>query len=138
MTGPSPIERRRYVRLERQHMLRHEKYNFRMVEEREAFEEGMLKNYSHNGALFEAGTKYRIGDIVKLAITIPGWERYKNEFYKQDRTSRAEPVVVLACVIRVEALVLNEIYDIGVQFVSIDEGDRWSLMRQIKAQMEDG
>lgn len=119
-------------------MLRHEKYNFRMVEEREAFEEGMLKNYSQNGALFEVGTKYRIGDIVKLAITIPGWERYKNEFYKEDRTSRAEPVVVLACVIRVEALILNEIYDIGVQFVSIDEGDRWSLVKQIKAQSEDG
>ncbi|MBI5150187.1 MAG: PilZ domain-containing protein [Candidatus Omnitrophica bacterium] len=137
MTDPSSLERRHYVRLDRQHMLRHERYDFQMVEEREAFEEGMLKNYSQNGALFEVRTKYHVGDIVKLAITIPGWERYKNEFYKEDKTSRVEPVVVLACVIRVEALILNEIYDIGVQFVSIDEGDRWSLMRQIKAQLED-
>ncbi|MBI5415584.1 MAG: PilZ domain-containing protein [Candidatus Omnitrophica bacterium] len=138
MTDSPPLDRRRYVRLERQHMLRHEKYEFQIVEEREAFEEGMLKNYSHNGALFETVTKYRVGDVVKLAITIPGWERYKKEFYKEDRTSRAEPVVVLACVVRVETLVSDRIYDTGVQFVSIDEGDRWSLMRQIKAQVENG
>ena len=138
MTDSRDIERRRYVRLERQHMVRHEKYVFQLVEEQEAFEEGMLKNYSQNGALFETGTRYRMGDIVKLAITIPGWERYKKEFYKEDKTSRTEPVVVLACVVRVEALVFDKIYDIGVQFVSIDEGDRWSLMKQIKAQMENG
>ena len=138
MTDSRDIERRRYVRLERQHMVRHEKYVFQLVEEQETFEEGILKNYSQDGALFETGTKYRMGDIVKLAITIPGWERYKKEFYKEDKTSRTEPVVVLACVVRVEALVPDRIFDIGVQFVSIDEGDRWSLMRQIKAQLENG
>ena len=138
MTGAPPIDRRRYVRLERQHMLRHEKYEFRLVEEQDAFEEGMLKNYSQNGALFEAVTKYHVGDVVKLAITIPGWERYKNEFYREDKISRADPVVVLACVVRVETLVTDRIYDIGVQFVSIDEGDRWSLMKQINAQTGNG
>ena len=42
---------------------------------------------------------------MKLAISIRGWERYKNEFYKDDKTSRREPVVVLARVVRVQTVI---------------------------------
>lgn len=138
MTASNSNERRRYVRLERQHLLRYEKYAFQLTEGQEVFEEGMLKNYSLGGALFESRIKYQIGDILKLEITIPGWQRYKNEFYREDRTSRVEPIVVLTYVVRVEAMIPNEIYDIGVQFVGIDEGDRWTLMKQINAQLNKG
>lgn len=128
----SAAERRKYVRLEQKHMLRHEKYVFQGREEEAMFEESAIKNYSLGGALFESKAKYDIGDILKLEISIPGWEKYKNEFYREDKISRAEPVVILASVMRIEAIAPPGLYEIGVQFVGIDEGDRWALMKQIK------
>ncbi len=156
---PSPAEggaseRRRYVRLEQQHMLRHEKYVFGMTGSGqrlpEGREEGTIKNYSLGGALFESKVKYNVGDTLKLAISIRGWERYKNEFYKDDKTSRREPVVVLARVVRVQTVIpplghmspegeepmADSVHDIAVEFVGIDEGDRWTLLKHIKAQLE--
>lgn len=138
---PSPAEggaseRRRYVRLEQQHMLRHEKYVFGMTGSGEMPEEGTIKNYSLGGALFESKVKYNVGDTLKLAISIRGWERYKNEFYKDDKTSRREPVIVLARVVRVQTVIPESVHDIAVEFVGIDEGDRWTLLKHIKAQLE--
>ena len=136
MTQQNPSERRRYVRLEQQHMLRHEKYVFGKTGSGEMLEEGRIKNYSLGGALFEAKVKYNIGDTLKLAISIRGWERYKNEFYKDDKTSRREPVVVLARVVRVQTVISDSVHDIAVEFVGLDEGDRWTLLKHIKAQLE--
>lgn len=136
MTQQHPSERRRYVRLEQQHILRHEKYVFGTTGNGEMLEEGMIKNYSLGGALFEAKVKYNVGDTLRLAIAIRGWERYKNEFYKDDKTSRREPVIVLARVVRVQTVISDSVHDIAVEFVGIDEGDRWTLLKHIKAQLE--
>ncbi len=143
MTKQHPSERRRYVRLEQHHMLRHEKYVLDMTGEQQMLQEGMIKNYSLGGTLFESKVKYNVGDILKLAISIQGWERYKNEFYKHDKTSRRKPVIVLARVVRVETVVppsrepmADSVHDIAVEFVGIDEGDRWTLMKHIKVQLE--
>jgi len=80
--------------------------------------------------------KYNLQELLKIEITIPGWERYKNEFYKDDKISRFEPVVILASVVRVEVVRPDDLYEIGVQFVGIDEGDRWALMKQINNQLK--
>jgi len=124
-------------------MLRHEKYIFGKTGSGEMLpvgplrgEEGRIKNYSLGGALFEAKVKYNVGDILKLAISIRGWERYKNEFYKDDKTSRREPVIVLARVVRVQTTGDENVHDIAVEFVGLDEGDRWTLLKHIKAQLE--
>ena len=117
-------------------MLRHEKYVLDMTGEQEMLQEGMVKNYSQRGALFEAKVKYNVGDVLKLAISIRGWERYKNEFYKDDKTSRGEPVIVLARVVRVQTIAPDSVHDIAVEFIGLDEGDHWSLMKHIKAQLE--
>ena len=136
MTPQPPHERRRYVRLEQSHMLRHEKYVLDMADEHEILQEGMIKNYSLGGALFESKAQYNVGDILRLAISLRGWERYKNEFYKQDKTSRSQPIIVLARVVRVQTVLSGNVYDIAVEFIGLDEGDRWSLMKHIKAQLE--
>lgn len=136
MTMQSPHERRRYVRLEQSHMLRHEKYVLDMTGEQKMLQEGMIKNYSQGGALFEAKVQYNAGDILKLAISIRGWERYKNEFYKDDKTSRREPVIVLARVVRVQTAASEGVHDIAVEFIGLDEGDHWSLRKHIKEQLE--
>ena len=136
MTRQPHHERRRYLRLDQSHLLRHEKYVLDMTSELEMRQEGMIKNYSQGGALFEAKVKYNVGDVLKLAISIRGWERYKNEFYKDDKTSRREPVIVLARVVRVQTIAPDSVHDIAVEFIGLDEGDRWSLMKHIKAQLE--
>lgn len=136
MAEPHPNERRRYVRLKQSYMLRHEKYVFDLTGERDLVEEGKIRDYSLGGAMFESKVKYSVGDVLKLAISIRGWERYKNEFYKDDKTSRREPVIVLARVVRVQAMTATDVYGIAVEFIGTDEGDRWSLMKHIKAQLE--
>ena len=135
MTRQPHHERRRYLRLDQSHLLRHEKYVLDMTSELEMRQEGMIKNYSQGGALFEKKVKYNVGDVLKLAISIRGWERYKNEFYKDDKTSRGEPVIVLARVVRAQT-VAEGVHDIAVEFIGLDEGDHWSLMKHIKAQLE--
>lgn len=98
--------------------------------------EGILKNYSGGGVLFESTIRYDIGDLLKLEIALPGWERFKNEFYKEDRLSRSDPVVVLASVVRVECMGPPSLFDVGVCFVGIDEDDRWAVIKQIDAQLQ--
>jgi hypothetical protein len=128
------VERRKYIRLQHQHILYHEKYDLRGHKDQKIVE-GVLKNYSPGGVLFETKTPYRIGDLLKLEMAIPGWERFKTEFYKQDKLSRMDPVIVLASVIRVECIVPDQLYENGVCFVGIDEGDRWALIKQIKEEL---
>lgn len=117
-------------------MLRHEKYVLDMTGEREMLQEGKVKDYSQGGALFEAKVKYNVGDVLKLAISIRGWERYKNEFYKDDTVSCREPVIVLARVVRVQTVASGSVHDIAVEFIGLDEGDSWTLLKHIKAQLE--
>lgn len=136
MTQKFPHERRRHARLEQRHMLYHEKYVFGMSDDKEILEKGTIKNYSLGGTLFESTVQYEPGDILRLAISIPGWEKYKNQFYKDKKSPDLKPVVIMARVLRVQTLVRDEIYDIAVEFIGIDEGDRWTLMKHIKDQME--
>lgn len=119
------------MRLQSRHILYHERYDLRGHKDQKAVE-GVLKNYSPGGVLFESKIPYRIGDLLKLDMAIPGWERFKNEFYKEDKLSRSEPIVVLALVVRVECILPDQLYENGVCFVGIDEGDRWALIKQIK------
>lgn len=136
MTNPQKRERRRYVRLDQRHILRHEKYVFSSSPDERSIREGVLKNYSAGGALFESKIKYAIGDVVRLEITIPGWEMYKNEFYRKDKIPHVEPVVVLASVVRVEVFGHVGLYEVGVEFVGIDDGDRWALMKKIRKEVK--
>jgi hypothetical protein len=135
MTDSRNQERRRYVRLEQGHVLRHEKYRFLPSPKGKPLNEGVLRNYSGGGVLFESNVKYDIGDVLRLEITIPGWEMYKNEFYREDKIPRPEPVVILASVVRVEVFDAPGHYDVGAKFAGIDEGDRWALMKQIKREL---
>jgi len=135
MDNANLIDKRKFIRIAEDHVLCHEKYHFRVQAEKESVE-GVVKNYSAGGALFESKIKYDIGDLLKLDITIPGWEKYKNEFYKNDKLFVEAPVVVLVNVVRVEAIVPDELYDIGVSFVGIDNGDQWALMKQIKEHIQ--
>lgn len=129
----SRVERRKYVRILSEDVLQCQLFkNENFVES--ATEDNIravTKNYSAGGILFETNAQFDVGSLLKLEISIPGWERFKAEFYK-DGTSYGEPLVILATVVRVEALADEGLFDIGVCFSAIDEGHRWALLKYIE------
>ena len=92
----------------------------------------MSKDLSAGGILFESAQFYDVGDIVRLEIDLPGWEKYKPEFYKP-HLSKSEPVIVLVKVRRI-FLRGGGAYEIGASFVGIDDGHQMALTRYIKEQ----
>lgn len=92
----------------------------------------VIKNISTDGILFESTAKFEIGELLQLTIDIPGWEKFKSEFYKNEVVSSDGLLVVLANVVRIEVLEPEEKYDIGVCVSAIDEGHKWALLKYIK------
>jgi len=126
------VERRKYVRLAAQHIIKCEPYTI-PAENGHTKEELLSKNISAGGILFEAHRHYAIGDIIRIEITIPGWDKYKPEFYKTQALSYSQPLVTLGSVVRVE-LVTENIYDIGVCLIGIDEKHQMALEKYIAEQ----
>ncbi len=90
----------------------------------------VTKNTSAGGVLFESDTKFELGELLKIEISMPGWEKFKAEFYKIDEPSHRSPLIVLAHVVRVEVISDGK-FDVGVCFSAIDEGHEWALMKYI-------
>ena len=121
-------EKRIYIRIDEQDVIHCEKYSIPRDENSQI--EGMTKNISGGGVLFTSKTPFEVGQILRLEISLAGWERFKIEFYKEDRLAHSKPIIVLATVVRVE-LMEDGLYDIGVCFAGIDEGHKWALLKYI-------
>lgn len=81
--------------------------------------------------LFESERPYTVGTILKMQITVPGWDRHLAQFYKLGSSSVSQPLVVLAEVVRVDVLSREKSYQIGVVFIGIDEDHRAALLKHI-------
>ena len=81
--------------------------------------------------LFESNVKFDLGTLLRIEIDIPGWERFKNEFYKTYEASKSSPLVVLASVVRVEVVYPENRFDIDVCFSAIDKGHQWALIKYV-------
>lgn len=138
-TTSSGRERRRYIRIESTEVLDCQMFNSNALLDGGAGERirAVAKNISAGGVLFESHIKYDIGNLLKLDIDLPGWEKFKAEFYKYDEVTHTEPLVILATVVRVEVLKPEKLYDIGVCFSAIDEGHRWALLKYITRSRSD-
>ena len=90
------------------------------------------KSLSEGGILFESMEIFEIGALLKLQLDIPGWEKYKVEFYKGAAPSGSHPLVVLARVVRVEDLGGGN-FDIGVAFMALDSGHKLALKKYLEA-----
>lgn len=121
-------EKRTYIRIDEQDVIHCEKYSIPRNSSSQI--EGMTKNISGGGVLFSSSQSFEIGQILRLEISLSGWERFKTEFYKEDRLAHSKPIVVLATVVRVELIEENN-YEIGVCFTGIDEGHKWALLKYI-------
>lgn len=127
-------EKRKFIRIDGvEYVLSYKKYVFQNEKEQKAYV-GTIKNFSAGGGLFESSEKYEINQVLQIEISVPGWEKFKNEFYKSTKLSVEEPVIALAKVVRVE-LVKEGLYDIGVCFIGIDQGHQWALIKQVNASL---
>ncbi len=129
-------EKRKYIRLETQNVVMCEMYSIPENQDGHATE-FTSKNISAGGILFEVNDQYAIGDLLRLEMDLPGWNKYKPEFYKEDSLSVDEPLVCLGAVVRVEKL-SNGKYDIGVCLSGIDDGHQMALKKYISAKAKTG
>ena len=123
-------EHRKFIRIPAQYSVTVKRMTLssRSMEEEVAM---AIKNISASGALFESSKLYQIGDVLLLKLSIPGWEKYKSDFFRPGSLTRSEPLTVVASVVRVE-FVRSGHHDIGVCFVGIDESHQKALAQLIK------
>ena len=130
--GNERVERRKFFRVAEEDLLICEPFDT------EAFG-GMTgkrmhvftKDLSEGGVLFEATEPFEIGDLLKLQLDVPGWQKYKLDFYKGDKPSGNEPLVALAKVVRIEDIG-GGFFDIGVAFVALDSGHKIALKKYLE------
>jgi len=126
----SASDRRKFIRVKNINTLKHVKFHLG-GSVNDALQ-SLSKDLSAGGILFETSVLYAIGDILRLEINVPGWEKFKPEFYKPGLT-KSEPLIVLVKVMRVERVGIGQ-YDIGCMFVGIDDGHQMALAKYIKQQ----
>jgi hypothetical protein len=126
----SASERRKFIRIKKSNALKHVK--FQLSGGAGDALQSLSKDLSAGGILFESAVLYAIGDILRLEINVPGWEKFKPEFYKPGLT-KSEPLIVLVKVMRVERVGAGK-HDIGCMFVGIDDGHQMALAKYLKQQ----
>jgi hypothetical protein len=125
-------ERRRFFRLDGKYLLQHERFT---IPRGAAVQEDTAKNISANGLLFESRTPYDLGTVLRLELLVQGIDKFKTEFYKHERLSNTEPLIVLGKVSRVEA-VGPKLFDIGVSLVGLDYVCQRALAKYIDAHVK--
>ena len=127
-------ERRKFIRIPEEDLLVCEPFNVSgfggatsMVTKRmHAF----TKSLSEGGILFGSDEVFAMGALLKLELDIPGWEKFKSEFYKGNEPSGRHPLVVLGQVVRVEDVGKGQ-FDIGVVFTAMDAGHKLALKKYL-------
>ena len=123
-------ERRKYVRVPAQSVLRCERYTIPRVAGPER-KEAVALNLSAGGILFISVAEFKKGELLRIELELENWEKYKAEFYKPDQTASSKPFVVIGTVVHSE-LRPDGKFDIGVNFSGMDEGHRWALIKYLK------
>jgi len=128
-------ERRKYVRINARHIIKCEIYSIPRSPA-ENLVSAHSKNLSAGGMLFESGRSFDSGEILRLELDIPGWEKYKAQFYKPDQTIVSKSLLVIGKVAHVAALADGR-FDVGVDFIGLDDGHRWALAKYINTQIKE-
>lgn len=125
----SPNERRKDFRLKTTKSLTHVKFSFYSGDIFSG--EAVTKDLSAGGLLFESTHLYPIGDVIRIEMKLPGWDKYREQLIKPGAPSSPELLITLAEVVRSE-IVRAGFYEIGVAFVGIDEAHQRALKKYIQ------
>ena len=93
--------------------------------------EGRLRDLSPTGVRFESAREYPTGELLKLELYLPGWEKEKIDFSRGDPREDLKPLVALAEV-RWARRLPEGASEIGAAFVNIDEWHRKALARYVE------
>ncbi|MCK4851608.1 MAG: PilZ domain-containing protein [Candidatus Omnitrophica bacterium] len=104
-------DRRRFIRISEHHLLR-----YRVIDKDE--EMSFTRNISVGGVLFHCREQLPQGSMIELDMNLPPYSR---------------PIRAMAKVLRVEPLRKVGGFDIGVEFVSVDEDARNFLDEKIRS-----
>lgn len=124
------VERRGYKRVHTSEIVNCKKYGMTtLTEERKAT--GVMRNIGAGGLLIQTQTRFDIGDVLKLQIKLPGWQRFDYSFYKADALSYPQQFVALGTVVRSTSFSLGR-YDVAICLTGVDPGHQWALQEYVK------
>ena len=124
------LERRKFLRIPVRNIVRCQRYTIPPKASDEIVR-AVSKNISAGGLLFESKRSFIIGDIVRLEIVLPGWERFIPQFYREFSDTVAQPLVIIGSVVRVEVIPAGT-FDIGVIFQGIYDDQQWAIRKYIE------
>ena len=119
-------ERRSFMRLPKDTKVEYHTLEYPL--DHNNFEEANVKNIGGGGLLFETNHIIDIGKILKLDITLQGWHKFRPGFFKVHESSISRPVTAIAEVVRIEEIIKEKRYEIGVKFVNVYEDDLKGLI----------
>ena len=125
---PAGAERRLYFRLPRSSLVTHKVMEF--SPDPSAPEPSRIRDLSVSGVRFESETEYAPGNLLKLELDLPGWERERIDFFRSDPGEALKPLVVLAEVRWVKPV--SDRYEVGAHFVNIDEWHGKALLKYLE------
>lgn len=126
----SSSDRRQYIRIPVSCVVKFEEF-FIDKDNPAQTQEVDVKDLSAGGILLQTPKEYSLGDVLRVELRLPGWERYKPEFIKPGREEKQNnALLALASVVRVELLADGE-YEVGIRLTGIDDGHRLALERFI-------
>ena len=92
---------------------------------------GRLRDLSPTGVRFESDREYPSREMLKLELTLPGWERERIDFFKGDPREDLKPLTALAEVRWVKPLGAG-LFEVGAVFVNIDEWHGKALLQYLE------
>lgn len=127
LMDPGP-DQRRFFRLPRHALVEFSELKWG----REPHRTGMVQNVSAAGILIRSSAPLPLGTSLRLQLDLSGIERFRPGFIKPGRPDQ-QRLVVLGRIVRVEEVVPDTTYDLGVVFVNIDPDDQEALMAYVES-----
>ena len=124
-------DRRRYLRIPEKDLLSHEPLLVRAADAEGVHKKrAITRDLSRGGILFHAEAPFPMGTYMRLQFYVHDWERHKLAFYREQDLERG-PFTVIGKVVRIEVLGSMR-FDIGVEFVAVDEAHKRALRDYLK------
>ena len=127
-------ERRSFMRLPKNTRVEYHRLKYPL--DYKNIEEATVKNIGGGGLLFESNHIIDVGTILQLDITLQGWHKFRPGFLKVHESSISRPVTAIAEVVRVDEIIREKRYEIGVKFVNIYEDDLKGLIEFMEKNRE--
>jgi c-di-GMP-binding flagellar brake protein YcgR len=93
--------------------------------------EARISNLSAGGILIISNHAYTPGVVLRLSLRLPGWEKYKQEFFKAAAPSLSRPLTALGTIVRVDRID-SDMYELAVSLSGMDNGHRQAVDRYIR------